>query len=296
MKIFQKTNKAFTLIELLVVISIIAVLMAILLPSLSMVRKQAKKLVCGSNLRQLQLSAAAYTNSNDNKFPFQDGRGFHGNDGVKALNALNRESSDWRENWIYSLVNYGNLPKESYVCPEITSLFNREKNAVADDRGYYFSYTANGVLTHYGGRYIKRPSEVVSFMDDVYLATSAVIRASIQTHFLSRRGDPPPSPSPADAGFSGWMRFSDADLICDGPHDMDTHTARWFDEPRIEAKSSSGGNGGGRNYVFADGHVEYMKWDEISSRHFGLKINGKDQQEEDVPGYQSNGRLGYISQ
>lgn len=53
-------RRAFTLIELLVVVAIIAVLMAILLPSLSAARESAKKLTCLSNLRQMQASATMY--------------------------------------------------------------------------------------------------------------------------------------------------------------------------------------------------------------------------------------------
>ncbi len=60
--------KAFTLIELLVVISIVVMLMAILLPALSRVRKQARGVVCQANLRQWGTFMAASVNDNDERF------------------------------------------------------------------------------------------------------------------------------------------------------------------------------------------------------------------------------------
>ena len=59
----------FTLIELLVVVSIISLLVAILLPSLSRAREQARSLVCSTNLSQLGLAAMLYAADNDDRFP-----------------------------------------------------------------------------------------------------------------------------------------------------------------------------------------------------------------------------------
>jgi prepilin-type N-terminal cleavage/methylation domain-containing protein len=61
--------KGFTLIELLVVIAIIALLMAILMPALQRVRKQAKAVACQSNLRQWGVVFSMYTEDNDGKLP-----------------------------------------------------------------------------------------------------------------------------------------------------------------------------------------------------------------------------------
>jgi prepilin-type N-terminal cleavage/methylation domain-containing protein len=64
---FMKTRKGFTLIELLVVISIIALLVAILLPAMGKAREQAKFTVCKTNLHQTGLALAAYAADNQGR-------------------------------------------------------------------------------------------------------------------------------------------------------------------------------------------------------------------------------------
>ncbi len=63
----MKTRRAFTLVELLVVISIIALLMAILLPALNRAREQGKRALCLSNLRQLTACWIMYADDNSDK-------------------------------------------------------------------------------------------------------------------------------------------------------------------------------------------------------------------------------------
>ena len=58
-------RKGFTLIELLVVISIIALLMAILMPALARVRAIAREVVCRSNFKQHGLAIEMYASNNN---------------------------------------------------------------------------------------------------------------------------------------------------------------------------------------------------------------------------------------
>src|SRR6186997_2874835 len=62
-------RKGFTLIELLVVIAIIAILAAILFPVFARARENARRSSCQSNLKQLGLGFAQYTQDYDERLP-----------------------------------------------------------------------------------------------------------------------------------------------------------------------------------------------------------------------------------
>ncbi len=65
----MKSRKAFTLIELLVVVAIIALLISILLPSLSRARELSKRLVCGTQTKSYGTAVKIYANDNEEHWP-----------------------------------------------------------------------------------------------------------------------------------------------------------------------------------------------------------------------------------
>jgi len=85
------------LIELLVVIAIIALLMAILTPSLQQVRKKAKAVTCKSNLKQWGLVWAMYTEDNNGQFPYY-----------------------LAADWMHRLVSYYGNSEQLLYCPMAT--------------------------------------------------------------------------------------------------------------------------------------------------------------------------------
>lgn len=67
----------FTLIELLVVIAIIALLLSIIVPSIRKAKEIAKRIICGTNLHQIQIACVSYAGDNNDYFPSR-GKDFEG--------------------------------------------------------------------------------------------------------------------------------------------------------------------------------------------------------------------------
>jgi len=69
-----KDSKGFTLIELWVVIAIIALLLAILMPSLQAAKKRGQAVVCLNNLKQIGMAANFYASDYEDRIPRGEGK------------------------------------------------------------------------------------------------------------------------------------------------------------------------------------------------------------------------------
>ena len=92
----DRRARAFTLIELLVVIAIVSLLVAILLPSLSAARAQAKAGVCLSNLRRLATGMTLYMNAHREQFPPFRLKKARPTDDEDYVNAWGRKKPRWQ--------------------------------------------------------------------------------------------------------------------------------------------------------------------------------------------------------
>jgi prepilin-type N-terminal cleavage/methylation domain-containing protein len=119
-------RKGFTLIELLVVVAIIALLIGILLPSLSRAREVANRTICSSNLAGIYKAMYTYSTTNKDKFPKWQSAGTTVKcTGFLDLTTRNSPSSTTSGRTVtdnvtaalWILVRDGSTGTKSYICP-----------------------------------------------------------------------------------------------------------------------------------------------------------------------------------
>lgn len=161
----------FTLVELLVVISIIAMLLAVLIPSLNKARAAGQAVVCSSNQKQIALASIMYCDTNSGLFPrpyYVSGQSYLFLTQMLApyIGGANKTEKDANGEIRY----FYNL----YQCPA-----SKFKNTIWHHSSYGINWMIGGEWTvKSGGTLPKRsevfrPSEVVLYVDYAPESSSA---------------------------------------------------------------------------------------------------------------------------
>lgn len=158
----KEKRKGFTLIELLVVISIIALLIAILLPALNQARKAARNSVCLANEKSLITGLASYAADNDDHVPPSPGNFWNASQTWIAWQRFPPGyggSDHTGEGWIH----FGRLYKDGYfTAPE--ALFcpaNESTPHQYPDSWGNLSLDPKGDTSGWGTQLWKRPTGYV---------------------------------------------------------------------------------------------------------------------------------------
>lgn len=163
-------KKGFTLIELLVVISIIAMLLAILMPALSKVKRIAQRVVCATNLKGLGTAQNVYAQDYDDEYAVQGGKGRHTWDWVTG--AFQNPAKDWSQDdtitigaSLYLLVREADVSPKSFVClsgeeteydgtntgdKDLVELWDFGNEKLAPDSGYPYEHVSYSYHMPYG--------------------------------------------------------------------------------------------------------------------------------------------------
>ncbi|MFA9479406.1 type II secretion system protein [Phycisphaerales bacterium AB-hyl4] len=133
------SKKAFTLIELLVVISIIAILIAFLMPALTAARATAQSAGCLSNLRQFGIAGTSYHVDSNDILPFINGQP-----------AGASPSNHWYFNREFTVYRLGTPPIKDDPDPEVTEapgfqvvVCPADNDEERRDRNGHISYAGN---------------------------------------------------------------------------------------------------------------------------------------------------------
>jgi prepilin-type N-terminal cleavage/methylation domain-containing protein/prepilin-type processing-associated H-X9-DG protein len=235
-------KQGFTLIELLVVISVIAILLAILMPALNKAGEYGKRIVCLGNLKGFQSAWMLYASSNDERLVngeawYQAAGGIDGTNGIRD--------------------------GEPYWCGDDTGSatgsvkLSEEVQKAAIQSGALYTYVKSFKMYHCptGIRGEVRNYAIVDSMNG-YARTGTFIgsgasKAGVKvdrTTLWCKRTTDIKSPSATNR-----MVFGDEGIATTDSIATNYTSERWWDPGQVRHSN-------GNTYSFADGHADYWKW------------------------------------
>lgn len=291
-------RQGFTLIELLVVISIIALLIGILLPSLGAAKDTAQKVKCGAQLRQLGVASLAY--SVDNKEYYCSGP-FDNRGRTNATNLVRGYGRFDENGWVADFINGEYAIPGNLLCPTNPAKYNQnlilsrvnespyqtftqEEIDKLIDRGFNTNYTQAWYMAQSGPKK-KNPrssGELIPLgpLKDSYMSAVSPARVPL---IADARTD---TLDTSDEIIRPDGRFPTVKALTDGPIIRDARTNTYgfqdysdFGPAHGRGKFSIGGGKGHdrttSNFLFADGHVADFK-DLNGDKEFGGRREGTD--------------------
>jgi prepilin-type N-terminal cleavage/methylation domain-containing protein/prepilin-type processing-associated H-X9-DG protein len=224
-------RRGFTLIELLVVIAIIAILAAILFPVFAQAREKARQSACISNLRQIGTAFSLYQQDYDERLPDRRDLKLTLPGGFRPWTTW--PPSDPRAGWAA-------VALEPYTCN--TALWSCSSVAgsvlgTAPQVAQPLSAAPNAAATYYWLWRFDRPDEPVP-LDNFWGKSEGQVVADLQAANNPQAGFP------------------------HGPADVELGVDPYFPNTIPTVPENLKGRAvhlGGRNRLFLDGHVKYLR-------------------------------------
>lgn len=284
----RRRGPAFTIVELLVVIAIIAVLMSVLVPTLSKAREAARAAQCMSNLRQLGQGFHLYADANHDFLAIAgpDGSGAGSGKVIGRKNALDRSvpagiddmvlwynavsSTIFKRSYYDFVAEDKRVPTDPtakklattgdnniFICPSANAPFSQIPSEISPDGGYFYLWGSDSTTKtpaqfkfniSYG---INSALFTVTNTGKAYLSwrMSGLTPGSSVVLLVEKLSFPGEYKAPAQGG---------TDVNAKG-------YKKNIGQPKANWKRLTTRHHGGGNLLFADGHVAWWGWADVNN-------------------------------